>query len=116
MPQANRLARTTCPYCGVGCGVTATLENGQLIAVEGDREHPANYGRLCVKGTALHETLGEQGRLLKPRVDGQEVSWEQALTTTAERLQAQRPWPAVGGGVSVWATLNRRLLRCQQAV
>ncbi|HCL23480.1 MAG TPA: hypothetical protein DHW46_07605, partial [Halomonas sp.] len=57
MPQVNRLARTTCPYCGVGCGVTATLESGQLIAVEGDREHPANYGRLCVKGTALHETL-----------------------------------------------------------
>ena len=43
-----------------------------------------------LEGTALHETLGEQGRLLKPRVDGQEVSWEQALTTTAERLQAQR--------------------------
>ncbi len=92
MPQVNRLARTTCPYCGVGCGVTATLESGQLIAVEGDREHPANYGRLCVKGTALHETLGAQGRLLMPRVDGQEVSWEQALTVTAERLQ--RTYPA----------------------
>ncbi|HBP80408.1 MAG TPA: hypothetical protein DD685_16685, partial [Halomonas sp.] len=46
MPQANRLARTTCPYCGVGCGVTATIEAGTLSAVEGDREHPANYGRL----------------------------------------------------------------------
>ena len=107
MPQANRLARTTCPYCGVGCGVTATLENGQLIAVEGDREHPANYGRLCVKGTALHETLGEQGRLLKPRVDGQEVSWEQALTTTAERLQAQR---SAHGPQSVAAYLSGQLL------
>ena len=107
MPQANRLARTTCPYCGVGCGVTATLENGQLIAVEGDREHPANYGRLCVKGTALHETLGEQGRLLKPRVDGKEVSWEQALTTTAERLQAQR---SAHGPQSVAAYLSGQLL------
>ena len=107
MPQANRLARTTCPYCGVGCGVTATLENGQLIAVEGDREHPANYGRLCVKGTALHETLGEQGRLLKPRVDGQEVSWEQALTTIAERLQAQR---SAHGQQSVAAYLSGQLL------
>ena len=57
------------------------------IAVKGDREHPANYGRLCVKGTALHERLGEQGRLLKPRVDGQEVSWEQALTTTGAQTE-----------------------------
>ncbi|MCG7589310.1 MULTISPECIES: nitrate reductase [Halomonadaceae] len=107
MPQVNRLARTTCPYCGVGCGVTATLESGQLIAVEGDREHPANYGRLCVKGTALHETLGAQGRLLMPRVDGQEVSWEQALTVTAERLQAQR---TAHGPQTVAAYLSGQLL------
>ncbi|MCH4811765.1 nitrate reductase [Halomonas neptunia] len=82
MQQAN----TTCPYCGVGCGVTATIEAGTLSAVEGDREHPANYGRLCVKGSALHETLGEQGRLMHPRVDGVEVSWETALSATADRL------------------------------
>ncbi|WP_422102555.1 molybdopterin-dependent oxidoreductase [Vreelandella sp.] len=107
MPQESRLARTTCPYCGVGCGVTATLKNGKLIAVDGDREHPANYGRLCVKGTALHETLGEQGRLLKPRVDGEEVSWEQALTATAERLQAQR---SAHGPQSVAAYLSGQLL------
>ena len=113
MPQVNRLARTTCPYCGVGCGVTATLESGQLIAVEGDREHPANYGRLCVKGTALHETLGAQGRLLMPRVDEQEVSWEQALTVTAERLQAQRgiaetPRPIPDDAPSALAWLDGR--------
>ncbi|MCL7931004.1 nitrate reductase [Halomonas llamarensis] len=83
-------AKTTCPYCGVGCGVTATVEAGTLSAVEGDREHPANFGRLCVKGSALHETLGDQGRLIKPRVDGEEVSWEQALDATAERLTTLR--------------------------
>ncbi|MFN2410442.1 MAG: molybdopterin-dependent oxidoreductase [Halomonas sp.] len=84
-------AKTTCPYCGVGCGVNATVaENGTLSDVEGNREHPANFGRLCVKGSALHETLGDQGRLIKPRVDGEEVSWEQALDATAERLTTLR--------------------------
>ena len=100
-------AKTTCPYCGVGCGVTATIEAGTLSAVEGDREHPANYGRLCVKGSALHETLGEQGRLTHPRVDGVEVSWESALSTTAERLNAQR---AEHGNHSVAAYLSGQLL------
>lgn len=84
-------AKTTCPYCGVGCGVNATVaDNGKLSAVEGDLEHPANYGRLCVKGSALHETLGDQGRLTRPRVDGEEVSWDQALSATADRLTRLR--------------------------
>ncbi|WP_302141472.1 nitrate reductase [Halomonas alkalicola] len=81
---------TTCPYCGVGCGVRATLADGQLTAVAGDADHPANYGRLCVKGSALHETLGEQGRLMRPRVDGREVAWATALDAVAERLAATR--------------------------
>src|SRR5690554_1354303 len=63
---AMRHISTTCPYCGVGCGVRATLADGQLTAVAGDADHPVNYGRLCVKGSALHETLGEQGRLMRP--------------------------------------------------
>ncbi|SDO11819.1 nitrate reductase [Vreelandella arcis] len=101
-------AKTTCPYCGVGCGVTATVDDaGTLSAVEGDREHPANFGRLCVKGSALHETLGEQGRLTRPRVDGVEVSWEAALSTIAERLNTLR---AEHGNHSVAAYLSGQLL------
>lgn len=100
-------AKTTCPYCGVGCGVTATVEAGTLSAVEGDREHPANYGRLCVKGSALHETLGEQERLTHPRLDGVEVSWASAINTTAERLNALR---AEHGNHSVAAYLSGQLL------
>ncbi|TVP48192.1 MAG: nitrate reductase [Halomonas sp.] len=83
-------AKTTCPYCGVGCGLTATVEAGTLCAVEGDREHPANYGRLCVKGSALHETLGQHDRLTQTRVDGVDVSWEEALAATAQRLNTLR--------------------------
>lgn len=100
-------AKTTCPYCGVGCGVTASVDAGTLSAVEGDRDHPANYGRLCVKGTALHETLGEQERLTHPRVDGVEVSWNTALSTTAERLNALR---SAHGNHCVAAYLSGQLL------
>ncbi|NYS62253.1 nitrate reductase [Vreelandella salicampi] len=105
--KTTQQAKTTCPYCGVGCGVTATIDAGTLSSVEGDREHPANYGRLCVKGAALHETLGEQGRLTRPRVDGVEVSWDDALSATAERLTTQR---AEHGNHSVAAYLSGQLL------
>ena len=77
---------TTCPYCGVGCGVSATPEAGGLAPVAGDPGHPANQGRLCVKGAALHETLGTAGRLLRPQVRGREVGWDQALDAVADGL------------------------------
>lgn len=76
--------KTTCPYCGVGCGVSAEVTDNRLIAVSGDKSHPANLGRLCVKGSALHETTDLQGRLLEPHVKGQPVSWEQAINTVAQ--------------------------------
>lgn len=76
--------RTTCPYCGVGCGVDAAVENGIVQKVQGDQEHPSNFGRLCVKGTSLHEVLGSNGRLLAPSVNGQRVEWDDALDQVAE--------------------------------
>ena len=57
------------------------------IKVSGTASHPANQGRLCVKGTALHETLNTSTRLLEPQVDGETVSWEEALDTTANKLR-----------------------------
>ncbi len=76
------MTRTTCPYCGVGCGVIATPgPNG--VAIAGDEAHPANAGRLCSKGTALGETLDRANRLLHPEIDGRRVSWEQALDHVA---------------------------------
>ncbi|MCP1327669.1 molybdopterin oxidoreductase family protein, partial [Halomonas sp. 707D4] len=102
-----RSIKTTCPYCGVGCGVTATVRDGRVDAVEGDTAHPANFGRLCVKGSALHETLGEQGRLLTPRLDGQPASWESALAALTERLSALR---AAHGRKTVAAYLSGQLL------
>jgi assimilatory nitrate reductase catalytic subunit len=79
--------KTTCPYCGVGCGVLATV-NGTGVDIAGDAAHPANFGRLCSKGSALGETLGLGGRLLHPEVRGKRVSWNDALDVTANGLKA----------------------------
>src|SRR6266702_5436229 len=75
--------RTTCPYCGVGCGVVAKPDGRGGAAIEGDAEHPANRGRICSKGAALGETLSLEDRLLHPEIDGQRVSWNTALDTVA---------------------------------
>ena len=80
--------KTTCPYCGVGCGVSAVVaEDGTLQTVRGLANHPANRGRLCVKGSALHETLSPTHRLLSPMVNGEQVDWDSALTHVASRWQ-----------------------------
>jgi assimilatory nitrate reductase catalytic subunit len=75
--------RTACPYCGVGCGVIARPDGRGGASIEGDPEHPSNFGRLCSKGSALGETLGLEGRLLHPIVAGRRASWEEALDTVA---------------------------------
>jgi assimilatory nitrate reductase catalytic subunit len=74
--------RTTCPYCGVGCGVLARVTDG-VTQVHGDPHHPANRGALCSKGSALGETVGLQGRLLHPQVRGAAVEWDIALDAVA---------------------------------
>jgi assimilatory nitrate reductase catalytic subunit len=87
-----RATRTTCPYCGVGCGVLATPDGAGGAAISGDPDHPANLGRLCSKGSALGETLGLQGRLLHPmiRIETgamQQVAWSTALDHVAQRFR-----------------------------
>lgn len=75
--------RTTCPYCGVGCGVLARIKDGEA-EVGGDPEHPANRGALCSKGSALGDTVGLKGRLLRPQVRGADVEWDTALDAVAQ--------------------------------
>ena len=71
--------RTTCPYCGVGCGLNVAADGN----LSGDADHPANYGRLCSKGAALGDTLASDGRLLYPQIGGRNASWEEALDRVA---------------------------------
>lgn len=78
--------RTTCPYCGVGCGVIASVDEAGTFTVRGDPEHPANFGKLCSKGSALAETLDLDGRALYPTIHGQRSSWDAALDLVAERF------------------------------
>ena len=81
---ALKKTRTTCPYCGVGCGILASANGDGQVLISGDPDHPANRGRLCGKGAALAETLGLDGRLLTPRVAGKAVGWDQAIAAVAE--------------------------------
>jgi len=85
--RLSAAVRTTCPYCGVGCGVLAQQDANASWQVRGDPDHPANRGRLCSKGTALAATLGEDGRLLQPQVHGQDVGWDAALDAVASGLR-----------------------------
>ncbi|MDE2628603.1 MAG: molybdopterin-dependent oxidoreductase [Burkholderiales bacterium] len=88
--------RSTCPYCGVGCGVIIESQAGQITGVRGDPDHPANFGRLCTKGSTLHltatRTIAMHTRLLQPQLRPQRdapraiVDWNTALDTAAERF------------------------------
>ncbi|MEZ9846546.1 molybdopterin oxidoreductase family protein [Vibrio breoganii] len=82
--------KTTCAYCGVGCGIEARPKHSGELEIRGDKEHPSNYGKLCTKGIALGETVIHDGRLLSPTLKtghGDEaLSWEDATTMVAERF------------------------------
>jgi assimilatory nitrate reductase catalytic subunit len=93
---APRQTKSTCPYCGVGCGVIIESAGNQITGVKGDPDHPANFGRLCTKGSTLHLTASasvtRQTRLLQPlqrfrRGDAaQPVSWDAALNVASEHF------------------------------
>ena len=88
--------KSTCPYCGVGCGVIIESIGDQITGVRGDPLHPANFGRLCSKGSNLHltatATVTQQTRLLHPmqRTDRksapERISWDAALDSTAQKF------------------------------
>ena len=88
--------RSTCPYCGVGCGVIIESKGSQITGVRGDPDHPANFGRLCTKGSSLHLTasadITAQARLLYPMrrsqrgAPPQRTDWDSALDLAASRF------------------------------
>jgi assimilatory nitrate reductase catalytic subunit len=105
--QTKSETKSTCPYCGVGCGVIIETEDrgagAQITGVRGDPDHPANFGRLCSKGSTLHLTasqaINEQSRLLYPMLRErsaqgatpalhQRMTWDKALGHAARRFQS----------------------------
>lgn len=79
--------RTTCPYCGVGCGVLVFKDEKGETVIKGDPDHPANFGRLCSKGLALGDTLSQENRLRRPEINHQAATWEQASDLVATRFK-----------------------------
>jgi assimilatory nitrate reductase catalytic subunit len=105
--------KSTCPYCGVGCGVIIESQGAQITGVQGDPDHPANFGRLCTKGSTLHLTASApitlQTRLLQPMrrehrsEAAKAISWDSALdfaTTSFAQIIAEHGPDAVGFYVS----------------
>jgi len=85
--------KSTCCYCGVGCGVIIETDRSSIVGVRGDPDHPANQGRLCTKGASLHLSTGVEGRVLYPELrmrgdsrSGQRVSWDHALGVAAKEF------------------------------
>lgn len=84
--------KSTCCYCGVGCGVIIHSDNNQIIDVKGDPDHPANFGRLCTKGATLHLTAKLDNRLLYPEMRSsrdaqrQTASWDDSLDFVADKF------------------------------
>ncbi|MEN8624944.1 nitrate reductase [Psychrobacter proteolyticus] len=98
--------RTTCPYCGVGCGVLASVNETGVLSVKGDPEHPANFGKLCSKGSALAQTLGTARRLTEPYYQNKQAVMQQhqpmqlgndfnAIDLSAKPLINQTDWETV---------------------
>ena len=90
MTTTSKKFKTTCCYCGVGCGVIVHKESNGKMTVEGDPSHPSSKGMLCSKGINLHYTVMDKtDRLLYPEMrmnrsmPRQKVTWDEALDRTA---------------------------------
>ena len=92
--MATSQVRSVCPYCGVGCGIVMSVENGQVQKIAGDKQHPANFGRLCTKGLTAHLPLTAAGRMANAYVRQQRAqqpvrsSLDAAIEQAAARLRA----------------------------
>jgi len=92
----TRETATICPYCAVGCGMIVGTQDGKVVNVEGDPDHPINQGALCSKGTTLKQLANSDRRVTKPmyRAPGatmwREVEWDWALNEVAKRVKQTR--------------------------
>jgi len=85
---------TTCPYCGVGCGIRISKASEKSnstspiypVLVNGDKRHPANFGKLCIKGKNLADTLTNDNRLALPKIENQVQKWSRTLDYVASKL------------------------------
>ena len=112
-----RVTKSTCPYCGVGCGVLIEHDGQQITGVRGDPDHPANFGRLCTKGSNLHRTAApvvlQHQRLREPMkraargATPEAIGWDAANREIADRLLAIR---AAHGPEAIGVYISGQLL------
>ena len=99
--MTNRTVKSVCPYCGVGCGIVMEVSGDRVVKLTGDKAHPANYGRLCTKGSTCAQAIAVSGRMDRAyirRHDGNgrdvrdhvPVAMNAAITEAASRLSAIR--------------------------
>jgi formate dehydrogenase major subunit len=87
------VARSVCPYCGVGCGQLVYHKNGKLISIEGDPDSPVSRGRFCPKGADTYELHTHPGRLKKVKYRRPySRQWEELDLETAMDMVADRVW------------------------
>ena len=86
-----RYVHTTCPYCGVGCGLNLVVSDGKLVGVEPYKRTPINEGKLCPKGMTCWEFVQSPDRLTKPLIkkNGEfvEATWDEALDLVASKFK-----------------------------
>ena len=94
--MARNVVKTVCNLCGLcGCGMEVVVEDGRVVEIRGDKDHPENRGALCPKGRAVIDIIYSPDRLKYPlkrvgkRGEGkwERISWDQALGLVAENLQ-----------------------------
>jgi len=94
--RADRVVRSVCPYCAVGCGQLVYVEDGQVTQIEGDPDSPISRGRLCPKGAATRSLVAGPGREHRVKyrrpygTDWEELALDQAMDMIAERVIATR--------------------------
>jgi len=120
----NETVKTTCAYCGVGCGFKAELRDGQVVRMRPDEEGKANHGHSCVKGRFAWGYAMHPDRITRPMMresitdPWREVSWDEALDYTAERLkelQKTHGRKAIGGITSSRCT-NEEVFAVQKMI
>ena len=94
--KGAKVTTSICPYCAVGCGMLVHTQDGKIVNIEGDPEHPINQGSLCSKGASLIQIASNPTRVTKPRyrapgaADWQEVEWDWAMDEIAKRVKKTR--------------------------
>ena len=97
LPLKNMGETTTiCPYCGVGCGVIMAVEDGKIVNIEGDPDHPISEGSLCPKGASLYQVANNAERLTKARHRAKgasawtDIAWEDVVDQVAAKIKETR--------------------------